>query len=59
MNEDEKNKHLTLEDRIDIERMLAQKMTFKEIGKFFASSPVPQHRKQKSKHLFQKNFFGQ
>ena len=50
MNEDKKNKHLTLEDRIDIERMLVQKMTFKEIGKFIGkdSSTVS---KEVKRHL--------
>ena len=35
-----KNKHLTMEDRKEIEECLAKKMTFKAIGKLIQKDPT-------------------
>ena len=50
MKEDKKNKHLTLDDRIAIEKMLDQRMTFKEIGKYI-SKDASTVSKEVKRHL--------
>ena len=37
---EKKNKHMTLDDRIEIQECLAKGMTFKAIGKRFSKSPT-------------------
>ena len=40
MNEENKNKHLTLQDRIEIQACLSHRMTFKDIARRIGKNPT-------------------
>ena len=51
MNNERKNKHMTLADRIEIQECLSKGMTFKSIAKRIGKSPTTISREVKVKML--------
>ena len=47
-NNEKKNKHMTLDDRIEIQECLSKGMTFKAIGKRIGKTKQPFHEKSSS-----------
>lgn len=57
MQEDRKNKHMTLQDRIEIQECLSKGMTFKAIAKRVGKSPTTISREVKQRATLQRNGF--
>lgn len=57
MQEERKNKHMTLQDRIEIQECLTKGMTFKAIGKRIGKSPTTISREVKQHATWQHNGF--
>lgn len=59
MNPEKKNKHMTLDDRIEIQECLAKGMTFKAIGKLIGKDPTTISKEVKLHGKSYKNSFTQ
>ena len=57
MNIEKKNKHLTLQDRIDIQECLTKGMTFKDIGKRIGKDPTTVSKEVKLHRKVHRNCF--
>lgn len=57
MHEDRKNKHMTLQERIEIQECLSKGMTFKAIGRRVGKSPTTISREVKQHATLQRNGF--
>lgn len=55
MNNEKKNKHMTLEDRIEIQECLGKGMTFKAIAKRIGKDATTVSRKVKARSIAHKN----
>ncbi|MBQ3426954.1 MAG: helix-turn-helix domain-containing protein [Clostridia bacterium] len=57
MSNEQKNKHMTLTDRIEIQECLSKSMTFKAIAKRIGKSPTTVSREVKAHIQFHTNSF--